>query len=137
MGEPRAKPVPVPDETTRPFWEAAAEGRLIIQRCTACGHYNHPPRPFCDACLSQQLNFVPVSGCGTVWTFIVTHQCDVPGFENDAPFINIVVELAEQPLLLMVSDLPYSERVRVRIGAPVEVYFETRGGIAIPRFRLV
>jgi uncharacterized OB-fold protein len=66
------------------------------------------------------------------------HQRDVSGFEHEAPFINIVVELAEQPMLLMVSNLPSAERNRVRIGAPVEVYFEDRGGDnMIPQFRIV
>lgn len=132
------KPVPIADELTRPFWEAAREGRLMVQRCGACGYYNHPPRTFCDACLSRQLAYTPVSGRGTVYSFTVMHQRDVAGFEEDAPFINIVVELEEQPRLLMVANLPGGEREKVRVGAPVEVYFENRGdGVVIPQFKLV
>jgi uncharacterized OB-fold protein len=132
------KPIPVPDELNRPFWAAAAERRLMIQRCAECGYYNHPPRPFCDACLAQEMLFAPVSGRGSVYSFTVMHQRDVAGFEQDAPFINIVVELAEQPRLLMVSNLPLSDRPKVHIGAAVEVYFEDRGdGLIIPQFRLV
>ena len=41
-----------------------------------------------------------------MYTFTVMHQRDVAGFEDEAPFINIVVELAEQPMLLMVANLP-------------------------------
>jgi uncharacterized OB-fold protein len=138
MGEQRAKPIPVADEISAPFWEAARERRLVIQRCSDCGYYNHPPRPFCDACLSQRLAFESVSGRGSIYTFTVMHQRDVSGFENEAPFINIVVELAEQPMLLMVANISSSEGERVRIGAPVEVYFEGRGGdIFVPQFRLV
>lgn len=138
MSGSRHKPVPVADELTRPFWEAAREQRLIVQKCGACGYYNHPPRSFCDACLSQQLTFAPVSGRGTIYTFTVMHQRDVAGFEEEAPFINIVVELAEQPRLLMVSNMAVAERERVRIGAPVEVRFEDRGdGVLIPQFGLV
>jgi uncharacterized OB-fold protein len=132
------KPVPAPDELSRPFWEAAKERRLMIQRCGSCGYYNHPPRPFCDACLGQELRFEPVSGRGVVYTFTVMHQRDVAGFEEDAPFINLVVELAEQPKLLMVSNLPIAERANVRIGAPVQVDFEDRGeGVVVPQFRIV
>jgi uncharacterized protein len=134
----RAKPIPAADEISAPFWEAARERRLVIQHCSDCGYYNHPPRPFCDACLSQRLAFEPVSGRGSIYTFTVMHQRDVSGFENEAPFINIVVELAEQPMLLMVSNISSSEGERVRIGAPVEVYFENRGGdIIIPQFRIL
>jgi uncharacterized OB-fold protein len=132
------KPVPVPDDLSRRFWEAAKERRLMIQRCGSCGYYNHPPRPFCDACLGQELRFEPVSGRGIVHTFTVMHQRDVAGFEEDAPFINLVVELAEQPRLLMVSNLPIAERANVRIGAAVQVDFEDRDeGVAVPQFRIV
>jgi uncharacterized protein len=137
MAEPRPKPVPIADDLSAPFWNAARDHHLEIQRCE-CGYYNHPPRPFCDSCLSQQLEFTRVSGRGTIYTFTVMQQRDVPGFEHEAPFLNIVVELQEQPLLLMVSNLPLSERDRVRVGAPVEVYFEDRGdNIVVPQFRPV
>lgn len=132
------KPVPVADDLSRPFWQAAQERRLAVQRCAACGYYNHPPRPFCDACLGQELRFEPVSGRGTVYSFTVMHQRDVAGFEEDAPFINIVVELTEQARLLMVSNLPIAERERVKIGAAVTVDFEDRGeGVVVPQFRIV
>ena len=138
MSDISKKPVPVPDDLSRPFWAAALERRLVVQRCAACGYYNHPPRPFCDACLAQELPFEPVSGRGTIFSFTVMHQRDVAGFEQDAPFINIVVELAEQPRLLMVSNLPIAERPNVSIGASVEVDFEDRGGgVIVPQFRLV
>jgi uncharacterized OB-fold protein len=132
------KPIPVADELSRPFWEAAKAQRLEVQRCGSCGYYNHPPRPYCDACLSQELSFGPVSGRGTIYTFTVMHQRDVTGFEEEAPFINIVVELVEQAHLLMVSNLPIAERAKVKIGAAVEVYFEDRGeGVVIPQFHMI
>jgi uncharacterized OB-fold protein len=132
------KPIPVADDLTSQFWDAAKEHRLVVQRCGSCGYYNHPPRPYCDACTAQEMRFEPVSGRGTVYSFTVMHQRDVAGFEEEAPFINIVVELAEQPRLLMVSNLALSERAKVKIGAAVEVYFEERGeGVVIPQFRIV
>ena len=138
MSEQRLKPVPVADELTCPFWEAAREGRLMVQRCGACSYYNHPPRSFCDACLSRELSFAPVSGRGRIYSFTVMHQRDVAGFEDEAPFVNIVVELEEQKRLLMVANLPGGEREKVRVGAPVEVCFEKRGeGVVIPQFQLV
>src|SRR5580704_15701313 len=138
MSEKRQKPVPVIDELTRPFWEAAREQRLVVQKCGACGYYNHPPRSFCDSCLSQQLAYAPVSGRGRIYTFTVMHQRDVAGFEDESPFVNIVVELEEQQQLLMVATLRQQDREQVRIGAAVEVCFEDRGGnLVVPQFRLV
>ncbi len=138
MSEGRAKPIPQPDEVSAPFWAAAQNRQLAIQHCTSCGYYNHPPRAVCDACLSQDLSFTSVSGRGSIYSFTIMHQKDVAGFEHDAPFINIVVELDIQPMLLMVSNLPLAERERVKIGVAVEVYFDDRGdNVMVPQFKLM
>ncbi|HJU09365.1 MAG TPA: zinc ribbon domain-containing protein [Candidatus Binataceae bacterium] len=138
MSEVRPKPIPIADDLTRPFWQAAQQRRLMVQRCKTCRYYNHPPRTVCDACLSQDLGFEPVSGRGRIHTFTVMHQRDVPGFESEAPFINIVIELEEQPMLLMVSNLAISQRERVRIDASVIVDYEDRGNdLIVPQFRII
>lgn len=137
MSDPRAKPIPLADELSAPFWAGARRNHLVIQRCGACAYYNFPARAVCDVCLSPELAFEPVSGRGTIYSFTIMHQKDVAGFEQDWPFINVVVELNEQPMLLMVGNLPISERERVRIGAPVAVEFEQRGeGVVIPQFKV-
>lgn len=73
---------PLVTDLTRPFWDAANEGVLAIQRCTDCRSFNHPPRLACDRCLSDELAFEPVSGLGTVWSFTVTHQKSVAGLDR-------------------------------------------------------
>ncbi|MEW6299567.1 MAG: OB-fold domain-containing protein [Thermodesulfobacteriota bacterium] len=138
MSHRNERPRPVVDDLSRPFWEAAKQRQLVVQRCQACGHFNHPPRPACDACLSQQLRFEPVSGRGTIYSFTVMHQPNVAGFEEQLPYLNILVELEEQPLLFMVSNRPIGERETVRIGARVEVYFEeVDAELTLPQFRVV
>lgn len=137
MTETQFKPLPQPDAISAPFWTAARNRQLVVQRCSSCGYFNHPPRAVCDACLAQELAFAPVSGRGAIYSFTIMHQKDVAGFESAAPFINIIVELAEQPMLLMVSNLPIAGRDRVKIGAPVEVFFEDRGNdVLVPQFKL-
>ena len=39
-----AKQGVVPDALTQPFWDAANEGRLVIQHCHACDRLQHPRR---------------------------------------------------------------------------------------------
>jgi uncharacterized OB-fold protein len=124
-------------DLTRPFWDAARQGRLVIQRCAACRHYNHPPRTACDACLSTDLAFEEVSGRGTVWSFTVMHQKSVAGFEDEVPYLTALVELDEQPLLLLVTNLPGGDAGSVRIGDRVHVTFEPLAdGLALPQFGL-
>ncbi|HVA69508.1 MAG TPA: zinc ribbon domain-containing protein [Candidatus Binataceae bacterium] len=136
MAQAASKPVPAPDELSKPFWEAARERRLVIQRCAACGYYNHPPRPICESCSSERLEFHPVSGRATIHTFIVMRQPNNAGFETDIPYVNIVVELDEQPMLFVAGNLPFSELDRIHIGGRAEVWFEDRGAdLVVPQFR--
>jgi uncharacterized OB-fold protein len=121
------KPVPIADELSQPFWDAAKQRRLVAQQCAECGYYNHPPRLICERCSSQRLDFAPLSGRGTIYSFTVMHQPSVAGFESEVPYVNIVVELEEQPRLFMVSNLPHADLDKIRIGARVEVWFEERG----------
>ena len=138
QAENSPKPLPAIDELTKPFWQAAAQHQLMLQRCQTCNYFNHPPRPLCDACLSQRLEFVPVSGRGMVYSYTVMHQPNIAGFEKEVPYINVLVELDEQPRLFMVSYLPTSEQSKIRIGGPVEVTFEKIDDeITLPQFRLV
>lgn len=138
MSDRKPKPLPAPDELTRPYWEAAKQHQLVIQRCHNCGYFNHPPRTACDACQSQQLGFAPVSGKGSIYSFSVMHQQNIAGFEEQTPYLNIVVELDEQPRLFMVANLPGSERDKIKIGGRVEVYFEKIDEeISLPQFRVV
>lgn len=138
MAEQQQRPLPAADELTRPFWDAARQHRLVVQQCSACGYFNHPPRTVCDACQSQTLAFVPVSGKGTVYTFSVMYQQNIAGFEQQVPYVNLLVELDEQSRLFMVANLPGSEREQVKIGGRVEVYFEdVNEEISLPMFRVI
>jgi uncharacterized OB-fold protein len=134
MTEPE-RALPQLSELTSPFWDAANQGRVAIQRCVACGYYNHPPRPLCDRCLASDLHFEDVAGTGTVWSYTVMHQKSVAGFEESVPYVTALVELDEQPLLLLVTNLPGVDAAEVRIGARVQVSFQRLSDeIALPQF---
>ena len=128
------KALPVPNDMTALFWEAARREELAIQRCEECGYFNHPPRPACDACMSESLAFVPVSGCGTIWSRTVLHAPNVPGWEDEIPFVNVAVELDEQPGLLMITN--WLDATEAEVGRPVEVFFQRiNDEITLPQFR--
>lgn len=130
-----SRAVPAATELTQPFWDAAKQGRLAIQCCQDCRHYNHPPRPLCDACLSDKLAFEDVSGSGTVWSYTVMHQKSVAGFEETVPYLTALVELDEQPMLLLPTNLPGVEAADVTIGRRVRVTFTPLDGdFVLPQF---
>ena len=45
--EQRPQPLPRPDGVSRPLWDAARDGRLALQHCSDCGHFNHPSDALC------------------------------------------------------------------------------------------
>src|ERR1700756_3264273 len=99
------RPVPVSSELTQPFWDAAREHRLAIQRCQVCGRYQHPPNTVCPECRSTTFTWATVSGHGKIFAFTIMHEPVVVGFEDVVPYACILVELEEQQGLLMLTNL--------------------------------
>ncbi|MFO1056622.1 MAG: OB-fold domain-containing protein [Dongiaceae bacterium] len=86
------------DPTTAPFWAAARQRRLVIQRCATCGHHQFYPRPHCLSCESADLAWVPAAGHGTIYSMTTTHVQVYPDLAP--PYVVALVELAEGPRLL-------------------------------------
>ena len=102
-----AKQGVVPDDLTRPFWEAANEERLVIQYCTVCERLQHPPAPRCYKCGSDAgLAWKELSGRGTIYNYGVVHDCPIRLLQDDQPFNVAVIMLEEDPGIQMYSHLP-------------------------------
>lgn len=130
------RPAPGISDDTRFFWEGAREGKLLIQRCTACGALRHPPAPVCTECHSFEWDTVASKGLGTVYSYVVMHYPEVPPFEYPNPVA--LVELDEGTRL--VAQLVGVDPGRVAIGQRVRVEFATfetadGGDIVLPQFR--
>jgi len=133
------KPVPVPDEYSQGFWDAAASHTLAIQRCQSCGFFSYPPVMLCPSCQSQDrdFRFEPVSGRGTIRTWTVMRQAFLPGFQGDVPYVVAEVELEEQAGLKMIGQLIDGMNAELTIGAPVEVVFaDVAEGMSVPHFQM-
>lgn len=127
------KPLPEPDEASRPFFDGAREGRLMLMKCLACGTFRLPSRSHCDRCLSPELEWVAASGRGKVRTFAIMHQRYHPAFAGDIPYNVTVVELDEGPRLpTNIVGIPSSE---IRVGMEVVVDWEHHEDVTIPKFR--
>ncbi len=128
------KPLPTLTGDNRPFWDNCRAWRLCLQQC-ACGHLRYPISPFCPQCLSGAFEWTPVSGRGTVFSYVVFHQAYHPGFKEDVPYNVALVQLEEGPR--MYSNIVGVPNDQVRIGDAVEVVFDAvTPEVTIPRFRL-
>jgi len=130
-----AKPRPKIDPVNRGFWENCAKGILSVQRCEDCGDLHFPPSPVCPRCLSSRQSWVPVSGRGTLKSWVRFHRAYWDSFRADLPYLVCLVTLEEGPLMIsnFMGDVP----AEPLIGAPVEVVFDRIDDeLTLPKFRL-
>ena len=119
------KPSPVPDELSKPFWDACNEDRLVVQNCTECDRMQHPPRGTCVKCgAADHLEWQPVSGRGRINGYCVQHDSRIGSLKEEQPFNLAIIELADHPEIKMFSHLPGTPVGDVPVGADVQVEFE-------------
>lgn len=126
MADAPPGPPPVPNPETQAYWDAAAEGRLLIRRCEACGQPHHYPRATCPHCLGADLAWVTCTGRGRIYSFSIARQ-------RDPAYVIAYVRLEEGVTLMtnIVDCVPEA----VRIDQPVHVVFRpSQGGVPVPMF---
>lgn len=107
-------------EVSAAYWDGAARGRLVLQRCSACGRIRHYPRPLCDACHSFEHEPVEADGAGTVHSWTVAHHVFDPSVADDVPYVLLTVTMAEGVRVLGRWRGPDD----LHLGRPVRVAFE-------------
>ena len=132
------KPLPAITTEAKPFWEAAAQNKLVVQRCLNCHAYVWTPRPACYECGGEELEWKDVSGKGTVYSFTVIRQvvgrAASKAFEPDVPYVVAWVDLEEGPR--MISNVIGCPVEDVKIGMKVSVVFEQQSpDIWLPKFK--
>jgi hypothetical protein len=128
------RPLPEITPLTQPFWSAAKEHRLVMQRCDGCATFRFPPELGCFECGSTEATWTPVSGRATLYTWTVAHPPLLPYFAERAPWPVAVVELEEGPRMVTnLIDVPVEGYA---VGLALVVDFEdVEEGITLPVFR--
>jgi uncharacterized OB-fold protein len=123
------------DVWSEPYWQAAAEHRLILPRCGSCGTFRWPAGPFCPECRSQAVDWVE-SGQGSIYSFTIL---TVPGADKDAPprfRIPALVTFENAPGVRLVSVLIDAPADAVKIDAPVAMDWLPAANATVPVFRI-
>lgn len=113
-------------EETEVFWAAAAEGRLLVERCTDCAAESFPPYGVCRTCRSRSTEPVEVTGPGRVYSLTVNHQRWLPGLE--VPYALVLVEFDDHPGVRVFGRLRGCPPQDATIGMTVHVGFEPGPG---------
>jgi uncharacterized OB-fold protein len=128
-------PAPVPDAVSKRFWDEAAEGKLLIQRCDSCRSFQYPPNVVCETCQCRDLTWTPVSGRGALYALTVLHQAFFPALVDAVPYTLALVELDDAPGIRILTNIIDTDPGSISAGDPLEVVFASRGSYAVPLFR--
>ncbi|MET0371167.1 MAG: zinc ribbon domain-containing protein [Sphingobium sp.] len=122
------------DAWSAPFWAAAAEHRLLMPRCSACGTFRWPAGPFCPACHAQPLEWVP-TGLTTIYSYTIL---PVPGGDPAVPAFRVPVlaVFGQAPGVRLASVLVEAEGRDIAIGAALEPCWLPAANGTVPAFRL-
>ncbi|HUD49892.1 Zn-ribbon domain-containing OB-fold protein [Parvibaculum sp.] len=128
------RPLPLPTPETQHFWDGCKAGELRLQRCGECNHTYFPPRPFCPACSSRNVEIFKASGKATLYSYVINHR-PRPDF-GDKPHSIAVVTLAEGPRMMTnIIDCPQTPEALI-LDMPLEVTFEKANEeISLPKFK--
>lgn len=130
------KPLPQITDLTRPFWTAAKQGKLVLQKCGKCSTFNFFPKPWCIECGSRDLAWTDAKKTGTVYSFTVSRSVamNFPGWEAELPVLMCLIDLDDGVRLY--GQVKGCKAEDMKIGMRVEAFFEDISDEAgIPKFR--
>ena len=94
--------MPALTDRNAPFF---TRGELILERCTACGHVQHPPSGVCVMCHSLDTTEQPADPIGVVDAFSIVHHPVNPLLRNHVPYNVVVVALDTYPHVRIIGNL--------------------------------
>jgi uncharacterized protein len=80
-----------------PVFDALAAGRLVLQRCGACGHARYPVAPACPRCGSPDARWDELAGGGAIHSWIRYRRSYLAEFEPLMPYVVLCVQLDDGP----------------------------------------
>lgn len=130
------KPLPRPTAWSKPFWEAAKQHKLVLKKCKACGHIDHPPYLYCTSCSGEDSEWIEASGKARLYAYAVnTYAVPFP-FMEDLPYVLAMVDLPEGPR--MISNVVGCSPKELRNGMELEVIFDqVSPDVVLPKWRPV
>ena len=119
------KPLPFITESSRPFWDAARKGRIVLPKCRSCGALRTYFEPWCNRCGHEGADWAPITPTGHIWANCRFHKEYFQGFTLEIPYNVAIVELDDGPRLITnIVGLNRGDLNEMPIGAPVQAVFE-------------
>ena len=111
----------------QPYFDAAAEGKLMLKKCADCGQHHHYPRALCPFCMSDRVQWVQAKGTGEIYTFSVSRRA--------GPVVYCIAYVTLDEGVKMMTNIVDCDLDSIRVGQKVKVAFKkTEGGVSMPVF---
>jgi hypothetical protein len=123
------------DAWTQPFWEAAAQSKLLLPRCAACHHFRWPPGPFCPHCQSQLTQWTE-PGVARVYSFTIVRDQHAQDAARPAPRAPALIEFPDADGVRMLAAIVDTPLEDIRIGAEVALRWSRAANVAMPVFSI-
>jgi uncharacterized OB-fold protein len=117
--------IPPSGAKVQPYWDGAKAGKLLLPKCRDCGKIHWYPRALCPFCLSNEIDWQPASGRGTIFSFSIMRVKN--------PYVIAYVRLEEG--VTMMTNIIDCELDRLAIGQNVRVEFTIRAATPVPVFK--
>ena len=125
----RKLPDPVLNVGDERYFEAAAQGKLLLKKCNDCNEVHHFPRGICPFCFSTKVDWVEAKGTGTIYSYSVTRPA------GPIPYCIAYVTLDEG--ISVLTNIVDCDLDTVKIGQKVKLTFKkTENGTSMPMFAL-
>jgi len=118
-------PVPVPTDTTRPFWDGLRDGKVRLQYSPSSDQWVFYPRVLAPGTLADDLEWREISGRGSVYTYTIAYRPTSPAWRDRVPQVIAVVEVDEGARIP--TELVQVAPEDVRVGLRVEPVFDRTG----------
>ena len=126
----------MPTEDTKPYWEGAKAGKVLIQKCTMCGMLQFYPRAYCLTCLNESMTWIEAAGGGEIYTFTINHRPANEYMKDKLPYAVAAIDLDEG--VRMLANIVESDIRQIKCGTRVQFVFEkVSEEITLPQFKLV
>lgn len=113
----------------QPFFDAAAQEKLLVKKCADCNQVHHYPRATCPFCLSGNVSWLEAAGTGKIYSYSVTRRI--------GPVVYCIAYVTLTEGVTMMTNIVDCDLEKVRIGLPVKAVFKkSTGGISVPMFTL-
>lgn len=120
-------PQPLPSIDSQGFWSNLQDNKITLQRCQSCREWQFPNLECCRHCAGE-LKFEPISGKGTLYTYIVEHHRIAPGFAGRFPYVIGLITPDEAPHIRIPSQIPNADPKTVKVGLKVKADIEPLKG---------